>query len=202
MKEIYFLVIFFISVGILSPSFEDFTYFFLLNVIGVSKLLFAVLVLIGMFCQVIGALVYKAWCRQVDTRWMIFWGMVNNVISAFLSYAFAMRWNLEWGIPDKVFLFLTDPVLSVLTTMLYVLPLMALFAKVTPSRIEGTIFAFLTGTWNLSNGVIRPAMGSFINKEFVGVTRNDLSGYSTLMLISLIFTLIVFPLLFLIPNKR
>jgi hypothetical protein len=29
------------------------------------------------------------------------------------------------------------------------LPLMALFAKITPKRIEGTIFAFLTGTWNL-----------------------------------------------------
>jgi len=132
---------------------------------------------------------------------MIFWGMVNNVVNAFMNYAFAMRWNLEWGIPDNVFLFVTDPVLSVLTTMLYVLPLMALFAKVTPARIEGTIFAFLTGTWNLSNGVIRPAMGSFINKEFVGVNKHDLSQYSTLMLIALIFSIIVFPLLFLIPTK-
>jgi hypothetical protein len=47
MKEIYFVIIFFIIRGILNPSFEEFTYFFLLNVIGVSKFIFAVLVLIG-----------------------------------------------------------------------------------------------------------------------------------------------------------
>ena len=47
MKEIYFVVIFFILRGILNPTFEEFTYFFLLNVIGVSKFIFAVLVLIG-----------------------------------------------------------------------------------------------------------------------------------------------------------
>lgn len=47
MKEIYFVVLFFIIRGILNPTFEEFTYFFLLNVIGVSKFIFAVLVLIG-----------------------------------------------------------------------------------------------------------------------------------------------------------
>jgi hypothetical protein len=31
---------------------------------------------------------------------------------------------------------------------------MALFAKITPHRIEGTMFAFLTGTSNLDGGVI------------------------------------------------
>jgi hypothetical protein len=31
---------------------------------------------------------------------------------------------------------------------------MALFAKITPRRIEGTMFAFLTGTSNLDGGVI------------------------------------------------
>ena len=202
MKEIYFLVIYFISVGILSPSFEDFSYFFLLNVIGVSKLLFAVLVLVGQICQIVGALIYKAYCRQVDTRWMIFFGMCAGVLQAFFNYAFAKRWNLQWGIPDKVFLFVTDPVMSVVSTILYVLPLLSLFAKVTPPRIEGTIFAFLTGTWNLSRTVISPGMGSFINHQFVGVNKNDLSQYPTLCLIALLFSLVLFPLLFLIPTKR
>jgi len=47
MKEIYFLVIFFIAKGILSPSFEEFTYFFLMDVIHISKFTFALLVLLG-----------------------------------------------------------------------------------------------------------------------------------------------------------
>jgi len=133
---------------------------------------------------------------------MIFWGMVANVFQQFFNYAFVMRWNLSWGIPDKVFLFITDPVMQIITTILYYLPLLALFGKITPERIEGTIFAFLTGTWNLSRGVIMPAMGTFINHEFVGVNKHNMSNLSTLYLIALICSFLVFPLLFLIPTKR
>ena len=46
-KEIYFVVIFFIAKGILMPTFEEFTYFFLMNEIKISKFVFALLVLLG-----------------------------------------------------------------------------------------------------------------------------------------------------------
>ena len=62
---------------------------------------------------------------------------------------------------------------------------MALFAKITPKRIEGTTYATLTGTFNLSFSVISPAMGTAINHRFVGVTAEDLSDYQTLVLINL-----------------
>ena len=44
-REIYFLVIFFLTFAVLNPRFEEFTYFFLLNVIHISKLVFSLLVL-------------------------------------------------------------------------------------------------------------------------------------------------------------
>lgn len=163
MREIYFLVIFFLAKGVLSPSFEDFSYFFLLNVIKISKFVFSLLVLIGQICHIVGALIYKAWCRDVDTRWMIFFAMIVGVISTFLSFAFAKRWNLEWGIPDMAFLLFTDVVFSTVGVILYTLPILALFAKITPPRIEGTIFAFLTGTMNLANAIVAPNVGAFIN---------------------------------------
>ena len=47
MREIYQLVIFFIGRGILIPTFEEFQYFFLLDVIHISKLMFAMLVLVA-----------------------------------------------------------------------------------------------------------------------------------------------------------
>ena len=78
---------------------------------------------------------------------------------------------------------------------------MALFGKVTPPRIEGTIFAFLTGTMNFCNYIISPAMGALINSKFVGVNKRDLSKYPTLILIALIGSIISFGLLPLIPMK-
>lgn len=201
MREIYFLVIFFIVKGLLNPSFREFTYFFLLNEIRITKFMFALLELIGNICHIIGAIVYKAFFRNVDTRTMVLIAFITGTIGAFLNYVFAKRWNQDMGIPDIVFLLFTDVVFEVLVTMLYTLPIMALFAKITPRNIEGTIFATLTGIMNFASTVISPGMGTFINHQFVGVNKNDISNYSTLILIQFIAGLFNFALLPLIPTK-
>lgn len=163
MREIYQLVIFFVLQALINPSFQEFSYFFLLNVIGVSKFMFSMLVLLGQICHIIGALIYKAFCRNVDTRIMVLLSMITSIISNFLNFCFAKRWNLNWGIPDIVFLLFTDIVFSIISTLLFTLPIMALFAKITPKRIEGTTYAFLTGTMNFGSTVISPGVGTFIN---------------------------------------
>jgi MFS family permease len=76
-----------------------------------------------------------------------------------------------------------------------------LFAKICPKRIEGTMFATLTGTSNLAGGVISPLVGTWINYQFVHVTKDDMSNYSTLCLISIFCSFIGFLLLPLIPLK-
>lgn len=201
MREIYQLLLFFILQAIICPTFEEFTYFFLMDVIGVTKFLFSIVVLTGQLCGVIGSLVYKACFRAVDTRWMIFWAIVFHIIGDFLNFVYAKRWNLEIGIPDLVFLFLTDSLFTCIRLVLYSIPIMALFAKITPEKIEGTTFATLTGTMNFGNTVIAPAMGTWINHQFVGVTKDDLSRYDVLCLISVCCVAVSFVLVFLIPTK-
>ena len=125
--------------------------------------MFALLILIGMFCHIIGAIFYKSFCRNVDTRTMVFASIITTLIGNILTFCFVKRWNLNWGIPDLAFLFFTDVVLSIVSTLLYTLPIMALFAKITPAKIEGTTYAFLTGSMDLGDTVISPGMGVFIN---------------------------------------
>ena len=60
------------------------------------------------------------------------------------------------------------------------LPTLALFAKITPVKIEGTVFAFLTGTTNLAANVISPMIGVWINEKYFNVTAEDLSQYKNL----------------------
>ena len=202
MREIYQLVIFFILLATINPAFSEFSYFFLLDVIGISKFMFSMLVLIGQLCHIVGALIYKAFCRNVDTRTMVLCSFITTIISNFLNFCFAKRWNLGWGIPDIVFLLFTDNVFAIIGTLLYTLPIMALFAKITPKKIEGTTYAFLTGTMNLGSTVISPGIGTFINSQWVGVKKKDLSNYSTLVLISLICSIVSLALLPLIPSKK
>lgn len=201
-KEIYCLVIYFLLDGLTNPSFSDFTYFFLLNVIGISKFMFAMLTLIGQVCQVIGVIVYEKFLKNVEVRTVIFWNVILSIIGAFLAYMLAMRWNVAIGISDYAFLIFTDVVFGAIQMAFSTLPILALFAKITPKRIEGTMYAFLTGASNLDQGVLQPAMGAWINNQFVGVNKDDQSGYPTLMLIALICSFIGFALLPLIPLKK
>ena len=89
MREIFQVVIFFLALAILNPSFSEFSYFFLLNVIKISKFMFSLLVLIGQICHIFGALIYKAFCRNVETRTMVMISLITTVISNFLNYCFA-----------------------------------------------------------------------------------------------------------------
>ena len=89
MKEIYFIIIFFISKGFLTPTFEDFSYYFLLDVIEISKFMFALLVLVGMICMTLGAFIYKKFFRSIATRTMVMVAIIIFSSGGFLNYCFA-----------------------------------------------------------------------------------------------------------------
>lgn len=121
------------------------------------------LTLIGQVCQVIGVIIYEQFLKNVEVRTVIFWNVILSIVGAFLTYAFAMRWNKDCGISDYFFLIFTDVVFGAIQMAFSTLPILALFAKITPRRIEGTMYAFLTGTSNLDQGVLQPMMGAWIN---------------------------------------
>mmetsp|Transcript_1696 Transcript_1696/g.2992 ORF Transcript_1696/g.2992 Transcript_1696/m.2992 type:complete len:173 (-) Transcript_1696:582-1100(-) len=75
-KEIYCVVIYFILDGLTNPSFADFSYFFLMNVIGVSKFMFAMITLIGQICSVIGVMLYEKFLKETEVRTVLFWNVI------------------------------------------------------------------------------------------------------------------------------
>jgi MFS family permease len=99
------------------------------------------------------------------------------------------------------FIVVTDTIFGVIAQAMSTLPTLALFAKVTPAKIEGTVFAFLTGTTNLASNVLSPMIGVWINEKYFGVTAEDLSQYKNLCLISLITSFLGFIVVPLIPTK-
>jgi Na+/melibiose symporter-like transporter len=157
---------------------------------------------IGQFTGIFGTIFYEKQLKDIEVRKIMFWATICSIISSCSSYAFALRLNKLIGIPDIMFIILTDTIFGVLSLAMNTLPTLALFAKVTPKRIEGTIFAFLTGTTNLANSVISPMIGVWINTQFVGVTADDLSKYKTLCLVSLLTSFLGFFILPLIPLKE
>ena len=130
------------------------------------------------------------------------WAIYISFISCIFSLLFVLRVNVMLGISDIVFIIFTSIVTDTLILSLRIMPQMALFAKITPHHIEATVFAFLTGIFNLSWLGLSPMLGAFINHYFVRVTITDLSNFYILSWIQLVTSLI--PLLFvkLIPLKK
>lgn len=145
---------------------------------------------------------YENTLKDIEVRTVLYWSTIVSVVSSVCQYGFAMRWNTYLYINDIAFIIVTDTIFNVISMAMNTLPTMALFAKVTPTKIEGTVFAFLTGTTNLANNVISPMIGVWINEKFVGVTAEDLSKYRYLCLVGLVTSFLGFLILPLIPLKE
>jgi len=202
MPEILLTLLYFVLNGLLSPDFGDFSYYFMLNVAGISKFQYSLLGTIGQFTGVFGTLFYEQYLKTIEVRTILYWSTIISCFSAFASVVFSNRWNLAIGIPDIAWVIVTDTIFGVVSLAMNTLPTLALFAKITPHRIEGTIFAFLTGTLNLSNIVLSPMVGVAINERFVNVTADNLSGYHKLTFISFCMNFLTLPLLYMIPLKE
>ena len=198
-KEIYMVLSYFFIGGLVKPCFTQFSYYFMLNEAHITKFQFAMFGVLSRACNIVGTVIYKNHFRQTETRTVIFYSTIISVISAFGHLVFALRWNLQMGIPDLIFIIFTDVVLGCFLLAFCVLPCMALFAKITPPGIEGTIFAFLTGIWHFSDCVVSPLIGNLINQKLAHVTASDLSNYPQLMLIAFLSSFFGFFTLWLIP---
>ena len=130
------------------------------------------------------------------------WNSIMGVVGGFISLIFATRLNLSLGISDLTFVILSSIITETLSTAFSQMPVLVLFAKITPPNIEATVFALFTGIFNLSAIVISPNMGIIVNKLFVGVTLDNLSEYYKLVFIQLMLSFIPIFLQFLIPMKH
>mmetsp|Transcript_13088 Transcript_13088/g.22088 ORF Transcript_13088/g.22088 Transcript_13088/m.22088 type:complete len:291 (+) Transcript_13088:622-1494(+) len=202
LPEVYQTLVFFLLVGLVEPSFGDFWYYFQLNVIKFTKFQYAMFGVLGYASLSLGTLYYNLYLKEHEVRTLLKWACYMGVVGSLLSLFFVLRWNLACGISDIFCIVFTDIVLGTLGLAYSQLPTMVLFAKITPSSIEATFFAFLTGTLNFSNTVMRPLVGSMLNDYFVGVTAEDLSQFYVLCLVSMATSLIPFTFLHLVPLKE
>jgi len=90
--------------------------------------------------------------------------------------ALVFRKNLEYGIPDVALIIFDESVGEIISQAFISMPVMVLYAKITPPHIEATCFAMLASSSNLRE-TISGMIGATINEQFVGVTKDDMSKY-------------------------
>jgi len=153
------------------PSFSTFMYYYMTDVVGISQVVYSWLSVISYFCLFLSVGMYQALLKEVDIRWMMFMGLLINMVGAASSVMFVKGYYL--GMPPVVFLIMSTSITDTLYGAYTQLPGMVLFAKIIPESVESSMFALLTGLINLSNLFAAPELGVLIN-SFVGVTSENL----------------------------
>lgn len=194
------VLLFMLLNALLIPSFGSFGYYFMLDIVKISKFTIAMLGVLGFFCLLIGSSLYKVWFNKQEFRTLYLYSIIMSLCFAPMVMMFVLRKNVEWGIPDMAVIIFSEIVSDTLGQCMGLLPLMVMFAKITPKRIEATGFAFLTGTSNLT-GTLKSLVGTVVNTLFVGVTQEDLSKYYILVCISIATSVIPLTYLRLLPLR-
>ncbi len=167
--EFYRVILFLILSGLAVPSFGTFGYYFMLDVVKLSKFTIAMLSVLGYVCLLIGSALFTTFFSTLEIRRLYCFSCLISLAFAPLYMMFVTRINVDYRIPDMALIVFTDVVNDIISQCLVMLPMMIVFAKITPKRIEATAFAFLTGTYNLSSS-LHGVVGSIVNSTFVGVS--------------------------------
>ena len=200
-REYYQLIMYLVIGGLLVPSFGSFGYFFMMDVVGVSKWTYSMLSVLGFICLLLGSQLFEKYFKEREYRYLIMCEALVTILIAPCNFMFVLRKNVDYGIPDTVFLIFTDSVSDILSMCLVFLPMNVIMTKICPKHIEATSFALLAGVSNFRS-YTRSYIGTWINDEFVGVSQENLDSYWILYSIS--FCCSFLPLLFIwmIPTRK
>ena len=114
-RPIYCVIIYLLITGILVPSFGSFSYFFMLDVVGISKFAYAMLTVLGYFTLLIGTSLFNRYFKEADYWKLIMCDSLIGMVLAPLSFIFVFRLNVAWGISDMALIIFTSVVTEVLS---------------------------------------------------------------------------------------
>ena len=78
----------------------------------------------------------------------------------------------------------------------------AILAKITPSHVEATVFAFSTSVIKGSRQLGGYSFAVLLNNLFIGMTSTDLKDLYKAILMTILFRLLVLTYIFMIPTQK
>ena len=178
------------------PNGPHFSAFFYTTVIGL---------IVGVF-GLAGLWSYNRFMKEWTYRSIYFFANLAVTVLNLVGLVLYTRTNLDWGIPDKVFVLCGSVMQSLVLTWMWI-PGIVMLAHLCPKGLEASMYALLAGCHNIGSSVAQYS-GAYMLSE-LGITPNGSIDESTkfdllwqAVLIAAIlplFSLIFLP--FCIPNK-
>ena len=145
-------------------------------------------------------MIYSIFLRKKETRTLILISICILAVGCVFDIALTLKWYEKLGIKPFTFLFFTSSTLFPLIMGLFIIPPFVLIAKISPTHVEATIFAFSASVINGSLMFVPKMMGVLYNKLFFHVTADNLENLYKCYIFELVGILVFIPFVKLIPT--
>ena len=111
-KELWRSFIFFFLLGCLVPTFQDFFYYYQLEVVGFSKLTYALLGSLGYFYLIVSMQLYNIYLKERETKIMMVIACFTNLIGSLGCILFVRK--IYFGLDPLTAMIMTSTVTDLL----------------------------------------------------------------------------------------
>ena len=121
------------------PNF-DYTYYITVN--GV----------VGSFISLLSVFASQFLFSDWKFRPLIMFTILIGALASVFDWIVIKRWNIEFGIPDKVFFLFGNTIVGTIVNSLQFIPLNAMYAKMAPEGMEAAIVGEMILAHSLNTG--------------------------------------------------
>ena len=160
-------------VGTLSISFGDIMYFYLLDKLGFTKQFYGIIIIAVFASSILGSALYNCFLRNAEYRNIFTVSQIIIVCYDALQVLFVMRvTKTVLGLDDRLVALFSTASEEVLDQALRFMPAVVLISKITPPRVEGTVYSIFASINNFTFGFLAPSIGAAL-ASYYGVSRTN-----------------------------
>ena len=165
----------------MSPNGSASMFYYYTNFLHFSPEFLGQLKFALMLGMTLSFIIYYTFLKFVQFKKQFITTCLISVFLGFSTLILISRYNLELGIPDKVFC-ICDSFVTTIISELNLLPILVLACRMCPKNIEGTMYAMLTSAVNFGS-IISGLLGSGLIL-MLGITENNFDNLWLLITIT------------------
>ena len=145
-------------------------------------------------------MIYSICLKKKETRTLVTISLLIQAVGALFDTALTLKWYEKLGIKPFTFLFFTSSTLFPLIIGLFLIPPFVLIAKISPTHVEATVFAFSASIINGCMFMVARMTGIVWNKLVFHVSQDNLDSLYQCYILEFVGLLLILPFVRLIPT--
>jgi len=159
-----------------TPSCGDAFFYFITDDLGIGPEFLGRVRVGTSLASIFGIWAYRAYLQEVPIKSTLKWTAIASSTLGLSQLLLVTHANRALGIPDTLFTFGDDLILTVIGQLAF-MPLLVLAASLCPPGVEGTLFALLMSTFN-AGGILGQELGAGLTQA-LGVSTSAEAGGGT-----------------------